>query len=276
MPGRDVGVMVHGQNLFDGVLDYGLAVSNGVQNGDADTNKAKDATARVLLRPFAWWADGPLRRFQIGAAVNGGYQFEAINPLVLRTPASVPFFRFNTGVIADGRRVRWSPEVAYFYGPFGFAAQYFRMDQRVRPAATGAPARLSIDVPFDGYYAQMTYLLTGEERTGYGQAIDPLRPFDPRRGRAGCGAWEVVGRVSRLRAGDAVFAQGNARLADPAAVSDEATEMTLGFNWYMNKWVRAQFNWEHAWFGRPVRLGPGPRGLFRDHDTLQARLQFIF
>ncbi len=276
VPARDVGAMIHGQNLLDGVLDYGLAVGNGVRDGDTDTNKAKDATARVAIRPFAWWEDSPLRRFQIGASVNGGYQFEAINPLVLRTPASVPFFKFNSSVIADGRRIRWSPEVLYFYAGFGFAAQYFRMDQRVRPAATGAPARLSIDVPFDGYYAQMTYLLTGEERTGYGQAIDPLRPFDPRRGRAGLGAWELVGRVSRLRVGDEVFAKGNARLADPAAVSDEATEMTLGFNWYMNKWVRVQFNWEHAWFGRPVRLGAGPRGLFRDHDTIQARLQFIF
>ena len=131
-------------------------------------------------------------------------------------------------------------------------------------------------MPFDGYYVQATYLLTGEERTGYNQAISPLRPFDPRCGRAGPGAWELTARVSRLRVGDEVFAPGNARLADPAAVSNEATEMTLGFNWYLNKQVRVQFNWEHAWFGRPVRLAPGPQGLFRDHDTLQARLQFVF
>src|SRR5207244_7331098 len=32
VPARDLGVMVHGQNLFAGRLDYALAVSNGVQN----------------------------------------------------------------------------------------------------------------------------------------------------------------------------------------------------------------------------------------------------
>jgi len=32
--------MFHGQNLFNGVLDYGLALSNGEQNGDTDTNGA--------------------------------------------------------------------------------------------------------------------------------------------------------------------------------------------------------------------------------------------
>lgn len=163
----------------------------------------------------------------------------------------------------------------YFYRGLGLSGQYVHMDQRVRPAATGAASRFSIDVPFEGYYAQATYLLTGEERTTYSQAVVPLRPFDPRLGLAGTGAWEVVGRVSRLQVGDVVFAPGAARLADPAAVSNEATEMALGFNWYLNKWVRTQFNWEHAWFGRPVRLGPGPRGLYREHDTLQARLQFI-
>ena len=147
--------------------------------------------------------------------------------------------------------------MAYFYRGLGFSAKYFRMDQQMHPAATGAPSKLTVDVPFEGYYVQATYLLTGEQRTTYSVAVDPLRPFDPTRG-AGLGAWEAVGRVSRLRVGDVVFAPGNARLADPLAVSDEATEMTLGFNWYLNKWVRTQFNWEHAWFGQPVRTRPRP------------------
>jgi phosphate-selective porin OprO/OprP len=276
VPARDVGVMIHGQNLFSGLLDYGLAVSNGEQNGDTDTNGAKDATARVAVQPFALLGDGPLRLLMFGMAVNGGNESEPIAPSTLRTPAGVPFFQFNRTVIADGRRIRYSPEVAYFYGGLGFSAQYFHMNQFMRPAPVGAAARNQIDVPFEGYYVQATYLLTGEQRTTYSEAVAPLRPFDPRRGLSARGAWEMVGRVSRLTIGDVVFAPGNARLADPLAVSDGATEMTLGFNWYLNKWVRTQFNWEHAWFDQAVRLGPGPQGLYRQHDTLQMRLQFIF
>src|SRR5206468_13078919 len=154
--------------------------------------------------------------------------------------------------------------------------QYFQMSQLMRPSALGAGSQFDINVPFEGYYIQATYLLTGEQRTSYGQAIDPRRPFDPHLNTFGPGAWELVGRVSRLRVSDVVFAPGAARLADPTAVSNTATEMTLGFNWYLNKWVRMQFNYEHAWFHNPVRLGPGPNGLLGHQDSLELRFQIIF
>jgi hypothetical protein len=37
-----------------------------------------------------------------------------------------------------------------------------------------------------------------------------------------------------------------------------------------------QFNWEHAWFDTPVRLGPGPQGLLNHQDSLLTRFQVIF
>ena len=69
---------------------------------------------------------------------------------------------------------------------------------------------------------------------------------------------------------------GTARLADPTKVSNGATEMTLGFNWYLNKYVRAQFNWEHSWFDRPVQLGPAKTQFFTTNDALMTRFQVIF
>jgi phosphate-selective porin OprO/OprP len=275
VPARDEGLMLHGQKLFGDRFDYGVSVYNGVQNGDADTNDHKDIAARVVARPFATWEDSPLRYFQVGMAATTGVQNEFANPAVLRTPLGVPFFQFRTGVYADGLRNRWSPEVVYFYKGFGFAAQYFGMTQEFRPAFLGRGSSQVIDVPFGGYYFQATYLLTGEERTTY-SAVAPLRPFDPHCGCFGPGAWELVARVSHLKVGDDVFLPATARLANPAGNSNEATELTVGFNWYLNKWVRTQFNWEHAWFGQPVRLGPGPKGLFLDHDTVAGRLQVIF
>ena len=52
--------------------------------------------------------------------------------------------------------------------------------------------------------------------------------------------------------------------------------MTLGFNWYLNAWVRTQFNWEHAWFHDPVALGPGPGSRLKETDTVAVRFQVIF
>jgi phosphate-selective porin OprO/OprP len=212
-----------------------------------------------------------LQRLQFGVAVTSGVEQESVSSFQLRTPAGVPFFKFVDGVRADGLRNRFSPEIAYFLGGFGFAAQYFKQTQEFR-----APNGVVVDVPFEGFYMMATYLLTGEQRTTYSQAVDPLLPFDPRPGSFGPGAWELVARVSRLRLGSSVFAPGGLRLADPARHSNGATEMTLGFNWYLNKWVRTQLNWERAWFDQPVRLGPTNANRYSTEDTLMARLQIMF
>jgi len=283
VPQRDEGIMIHGQKLFGDRFDYGLSVSNGEINGDYDTNKLKDFNWRVAVRPFndpdAWPV---LHGLQIGMAGTTGVEQEPVNPSQLRTPATVLWFQFNPGVRADGLRNRWSPELVYFNGPLGFASQYYHEDQEFRPVFAGPGSQFRVDVPFDGFYFMATYLLTGEERTTYSAPVVPERPYELLHPFAGPGAWELVGRVSRLVMGDDVFQPFRVgpgttlRLANPTLWSPGATEMTLGFNWYLNAWVRMQFNWEHAWFDDPVRLGPGPQGLLKHQDSLLTRFQVIF
>jgi len=277
VPARDEGAMIHGQNLFCGKLDWAVAVSNGEINGDADTNEHKDVNSRVAFRPF-YHKDCPslLNYLQVGVSGGLGVEQELVSPLTLRTPLTVPWFQFNPGVRADGLRWRLSPEVSNFYRSIGVCAQYYAEEEKLRPALAGPASRLLIDVPMEGFYVLATYLVTGEERTTYSAPVKPLRPFDPCHPWACPGAWELVGRVSRLELDDRVFATGLARLADPTRFSDAATEMTLGFNWYLNAWVRMQMNWEHAWFDRPVQLGSGAGGLTRDSDALVVRFQIIF
>jgi phosphate-selective porin OprO/OprP len=276
VPARDEGVMIHGQKLLGNRVDYYFSVSNGEINGNGDTNKLKDLAGRVVVRPFNSERWDLLHGLQLGVAATTGVEQEPINPNTLKTPLGVQYFQYNSTVRADGLRTRWSPELSYFYGSLGVAAQYFHEDQDMRPSFVGPTFRFLVDVPMDGYYVLVTYLLTGEERTTYSQAVTPLRPFDPSQPFSCPGAWELVARVSRLKLGDVVFAPGPARLADPTRFANDAIEMTFGFNWYLNKWVRTQFNWEHAWFDQNVRLGPGPGGLLGHQDTLGARFQIIF
>jgi phosphate-selective porin OprO/OprP len=283
VPQRDEGIMVHGKKLFGDRFDYQLSVSNGEINGDYDTNKLKDFNWRVVARPLNDADEWPLLRgLQFGMSGTTGLEQEPMNPPVLRTPATVLWFQFNSGARADGIRNRWSPELVYFFGPLGFASQYYHENQQIRPAFTGPGSLFRVDLPFDGYYFMLTYLLTGEERTTYSMPIAPLRPYEPLHPFAGPGAWELVARMSRLVMGDEVFkafpAGGGTvvRLANPVGNSPGATELTLGFNWYLNAWVRAQFNWEHAWFDDPVRLAPGPQGLLAHQDSLIMRFQVIF
>jgi phosphate-selective porin OprO and OprP len=231
----------------------------------------------VVVRPLNFEAlPARLHRLGVGLSVTTGIEQEPVSPQVLRLPLQTPFFAFNPTVRADGLRNRYSPEVTYFYDGLGFAAQYYHEDQRLRPAFTGPGSALLVDVPADGFYVLATYLLTGESRTDYSQAVEPLHDFDPCHPAACPGAIELVARLSRLRLGDVVFARGPANLADPTRYTNGATELTLGFNWYFNRYVRVQFNWEHGWFDDPVLLSPGPGGAFRHQDTLVSRFQVIF
>src|SRR5262249_19362400 len=169
VPARDEGIMLHGVKLFDNKLDYAVAVSNGKINGDFDTNKLKDVNGRVVIRPLNSEELSPaLRGLQLGISGGTGVEEENVVPSTLRTPATVPWLVFNPTVRANGRRDRWSPEVVYFYRGLGFAAQYYRQEQHLSPAFSGAPGSGTIfEVPFEGYYFLTTLLLTGEERTTY-------------------------------------------------------------------------------------------------------------
>jgi phosphate-selective porin OprO/OprP len=280
VPARDEGVMVHGYRLLGGRLDYQVAVSNGEINGDFDTNKQKDVNGRLVLRPFEGlrWLGG----LQVGVSAGVGEENEPISPNPLRTPQTVPFLQYNAPVRAQGERWRLSPEIEYFHGPLGLAAQYFRMEQHLEPTFTGPGSQFVLNVPYTGFYVLGTFLVTGETRTTYSMPIKPFRPFDPCHPLQGTGAWELVGRVSRLNLGEEVFEAlpisrtATISLSNPALYSRGATESTLGFNWYLNAWVRMQFNWEHDWFDSPVTLGPGPAGRLLHQDVLVTRLQFIF
>jgi phosphate-selective porin OprO and OprP len=275
-PARDPGIMAHAENIFAGRFDYGFSLSNGGINGDLDTNQSSDFDARVVIRPFnspdCWCC---LCGWQFGLSGGFGNEHEPINPSILHTPAGVPWFEFNSTVTAAGVRTRFCPEVAYFLGPLGLAAQYMDQHQEMRPAAALAAPKYQIDVPMQGFYVMGTLLLTGEQRTSYTELV-PLAPFDVKAPCNAPGAWELAVRVSRLEVGADAFTPGVAQLSNPALWSSGATELTSGFNWYLNKWVRIQFNWEHAWFDQPVELGTAPVGKTQHQDSLLTRFQIIF
>jgi phosphate-selective porin OprO/OprP len=277
VPARDVGVMVHGQHLLNNHFDYAVAVSNGEINGDTDLNNNKDLNARVEVRPFGATSDKFfLHYLELGMSGGFGSQNQPVQPAQLNTPLGVKWFTFNPTVFAYGERRRLSPEVTYFYGPLGIAWQYFHMDQEMIASPIGPAVRHRVPVTASGYYLLTTVLLTGETRAGYSEAIAPLRPFDLRHPVTNPGAIELVGRVSLLHLGGDVFTKGPFQLANPANSAGEAIESTLGLNWYLNRQVRIQFNWEHAAFDRAVLLGPPPNGKLGHQDTIATRFQVIF
>lgn len=119
-------------------------------------------------------------------------------------------------------------------GPLNFTGEYMRTNVNREFAADPT-------VEFDGYYGQVSYLLTGEHhpwnrKTG---CLDRLKPFencflvrdcDGNRQR-GLGAWELAYRYSKadLDSGNILGGSGYSN--------------TLGLNWYWNPYARMQFNY---------------------------------
>ena len=164
---------------------------------------------------------------RFGIAGSFGVENDAVSttsstPPTITTPATVTWFAYNSGVMANGVRHRISPELVYFYHSFGFASQYYHQDQKLQASST----KPIVDVPIDGYYVMATYLLTGEQRTEYSQQIEPIRPFDPCAPMASPGAWELVFRVDRMEVGQQAFS-GATPLASNTGTTNRSSPEAL-------------------------------------------------
>ena len=280
VPQRDEGVMIHGRSCstIDSILRSPFPMATPM-TAPSIRITTKTRTAASLSAPSTIPEGWQIARgLQLGIAAGVGVEHEPLgntaSPPIITTPATVTWFAYNPGVWANGTRDRVSPELVYYYHSFGLAAQYFHQDQILQHTA----ASPLVHVPIDSYYVLATYFLTGEQRTDYSQQIDPLRSFDPcsrRSLRRGPGNWYsawtgLKSAEDAFAAGLATSTAGNANRSSP-----EAFEATTGFNWYLNEWVRTQFNWEHAEFGGPVKIGNAP-GAFTKEDALYTRFQIIF
>ncbi|WP_426442263.1 OprO/OprP family phosphate-selective porin [Bradyrhizobium genosp. P] len=153
-----------------------------------------------------------------------------------------PTTLISTGAIANvsGAQV-YGVEAAATYGPLIAQGEYywFNVD---RTANTGLPPIGASSLKFDGGYAQVGYVLTGETHAynagnaAYG-GVKPANPFSLAGG--GWGAWEIAGRFSQMNLND--------QLATAAGVAGGRQNVyTLALNWYVNNNVRFMLDYLHG------------------------------
>jgi phosphate-selective porin OprO/OprP len=241
-PARDIGVMVHGR-LFDRFLAYevGGFEQDGenarltepifVLAGEAPTETGASAVGRFIVRPFRFATRGPVRNLEIGVAVTRSTLPEGLSSLRGRTVFRQTFF---DKVYVNGRRLRVGAEFNWTPGPVAVRAEYIQTrDER---KGQGLRSEDLSDFVGEGWYLSGTWALTGEAKS---DGIEPRRELFT----GGFGAVELAARYEELRFGSAEKvgpAFSNPRAANLLENTDKV--LTVGINWYLNRWVKLQIN----------------------------------
>lgn len=173
----------------------------------------------------------------------------------------------NTGSLVDSGPIRTKAnflsgiEIAGVYGPFMIQAEY--MGSRLRQMYTNLDPAVFVNnsLWFKGWYAQGSYVLTGESH----RYDFPLGIF--RRPIPECwyGAWEIVARFSNLN------------LNSKNIIGGVENNLSVGLNWYVNSVLRFCSNYIHA-SSHPSLSSPNDANNFRKRklDIFAVRIQIAF
>ncbi|HSE43575.1 MAG TPA: porin, partial [Acidobacteriota bacterium] len=237
VPNRDIGIYAYG-DIVPKRVNYAIGVMNGVidlGSADIDNGQDKDFVARI----FAY----PIPEFGVGIAVTAGDQFGSLLSPSLpsyRTQGQLVWFRYRAGLtsdlttLANGQRMRYSPQGTFYKGPVGILAEYVSSSQEVIRLTDSA------DIRNTAYNITTVFALTGEDESYKG--IVPENNFDPSSGK--WGGIEVAVRYSRLNIDEDVFPV----FADPLTSASSAENFGAGLNWYLNKNVKFMFSYDHTDF----------------------------
>jgi phosphate-selective porin OprO/OprP len=308
LPNRDLGIAIHG-DVFGNKLNYAFGLVNGVSDGgNISTGNTftdeKELTARLFTTPFSDTTSALNGLgFGIGATYNDftgerNQNFTDTSaadatrnglPSYL-TNGQNTFFRYGSAAVADGKRLRISPQANYYFGPIGVIAEYARVEQEL--SLTTQLANLNTVVTpntnkklsHDAWQVAASYLLTGEDASFKG--VKPKQDFDFDKG--GWGAWELVARYSELNLDDDTFKNpaGTAftgAYADLSTSAKSAKSWTTGVNWYLNSNAKIALNYEYTTFDGGAGVGTtainSTGSNVRDREderALLARLQVAF
>lgn len=260
VPNRDIGIQAYG-DVHRGTFGYVAAIMNGVEDGGSFDRRGadgKDVSGRFIVRPFITRTMHPLRGLSL--AISGAAGDHKTTPLrSFRTQTSLQrYFSYASGVMNDGVRARYSPQVSYYQGRFGGFGEYVHSQAPLRRA------EVRQDIGHQAWQVAGSWVLTGEAATDATSGVVPHTNFDPRAGH--WGAVQVAARYHTLNVDNEAVRLGWVA----AGSSRSAAAWTLGVNWYLTSNVRCTSNFERTVFDGGSQAGRPPEHL------LAVRTQVVF
>lgn len=252
--------------LANSFFDQRMTASLGLFNGGIEQDNHWSVTGRLSAVP--WYAAEGRRMLHLGVAASHRNP-ESEYGFVARPGAHLADKHLNTGDLPADEVDIWGAEAALVLGPFSVQGEFLRADVSFMPEHRDVTLfnldqgfQLE-DRHFDGYYAQASYILTGEHRvydraTGAFDRIVPRKPFQLHGG--GWGAWELAARYDALDLDDFDFRGG--------VIGGRGHGFTFGVNWYLTANTRLMLNY--------VRSSVNQYAYEGDIDIVQARFQTDF
>ncbi len=216
-PARDSGIMM--ANTLGESTHWALGVFRRTNDIGLDKGDGEYALTGRLTHAFLG-NDGDVLHLGIAASERAGLSDERF-----RTRPEIHLLDrvVDTGSIATDGASLYGAEVAWVNGPLSVQGEYMM--------ASLDSVNGGMDADLSGYYAFVSWFLTGESRAykAKGAKFDRVKPAENYTGSGLGGAWEVALRYSAVDFDDGPFDQ-------------EANGITAGLNWYLNPHSRVQLN----------------------------------
>jgi phosphate-selective porin OprO/OprP len=256
---RDVGAQLWG-DVANGLVRYEAAIFNGAPDSalnDVDSSYSKSLAGRIFIHPFADTSLAWLGRLGLGFAAETGSEkgstavsagavtgtwlgsFKSVGQNTLFSYLSSTTDTAQT-VVALHRHTRLNPQLYYYFGPFGFEAEYIRESQAVEK--NGADSTLTNSAG----HATVAYVIGGT-RTYQGPRVKA--PFDLAAGTLG--ALEIGLRYHWLDIDSAAFPS----LADPTKSIAKAKGFGAVVSWYLTQSLRLAASYDQTAFTGGAKSG---------------------
>ncbi|MFZ0285004.1 MAG: porin, partial [Terriglobales bacterium] len=276
---RCPGITLHG-DIDGGVMQWWAGAFNGRNGIAANVTNEPEFVGRLRFYPWRKTNSEWLKQLAFGGSIAHSVSRGLSNDVSFNGTLPDATYTFFPSLRINGPIERYEGEFTYIKSGYALRGEYVQIQEQRDGVGQEAPGGLGfLTLPGIGAKAWnigTTYLLTGEKRpeNGTPRVNRPLfGPDTPGGTGRGWGAWELGVRYSGI--------QSNSPAANfldfytPGFVPQynyHTDQFTFGVNWYLNYWVKYQFNVNVDRLKQPSTTGQLPQNF----TVLMQELQFRF
>jgi len=276
---RCPGITLHG-DIDGGVLQYWAGAFNGRGGVTANVVNEPEFVGRLRLYPFRKSKNDLIKNLAFGGSISHSRSRGLSGDVSFSAAIPNGTYTFFPQLPINGPIERYEGEFTYITGPFAVRGEY--VQEQAQRYGTGAEQAGGLGfqtlpgIGAKGWNIAATYLLTGEKRpeNGTPRVKHPLFGPDTPGGKGrGLGAFELAARYSGIQANAPPASFLNFYTPGFVPGYDYHTdEVSFGINWYLNYWIKYQFNVNIDQLKQPSTTGQLPQNFY----ALTQELQFRF